>query len=73
MRNAWKAIAIGEFIVIVTAIVLAFFYVGYKTGFLNEGVRGVLQVIVSIGYTVFLFVGTSGWMLLLGLWKGVDE
>ena len=55
------------------AIIFVMFYVGYKTGLLREGVKGVLQVIANIGYLVFLFGGIIGWMLLIGLWEGVDE
>ena len=71
--KVWRAIAIGEFIIIVAAIIFVMFYVGYKTGLLSEGVKGVLQVIANIGYLVFLFGGIIGWMLLIGLWEGVDE
>ena len=71
-KMIWKIIAIGEFIIITAAISLIMFYVGYKTGILCEGVKGVLEVMANIAYLVFLFGGTTGWMLLIGLWKGVD-
>ena len=71
-KQAWKAIAVGEFIIISAAISFIIFYFAYKTGLLNEGSKGVLQVIANIAYLVFFFAGTSGWMLLIGLWKGVD-
>ena len=60
-----------EFIILSAAICFTLFYFGYKTGLLYEGVRGVLQVMANIGYLVFFLAGSTGWMMIIGLW-GVD-
>ena len=72
-KEAWKAIAVGEFIILSAAICLSLFYFGYKIGLLGEGVRGVLQVIANIGYLVFFLAGSTGWMMIIGLWGWMDE
>lgn len=70
MNKAWKAIAIGEFLVIVAGISIAMCYFAYKNGFIGEGVKSVIEVIANIAYLVFFFAGATGWMLLIGLWGG---
>lgn len=72
-ERKWRAIAVGEFIILSAAICFTLFYFGYKTGFLDEGARGVLQVMANIGYLVFFLVGSTGWMMIIGLWGWIDE
>ena len=70
--KAWRAIAIGEFILIIIAISLVVMYSTYKMGLLSEGVRGFLSVVANIGRLAFLLAGTTGWMMIIGF-RGGDE
>lgn len=72
MKNLWKIIAIGEFTIISIGISFFMFYVAYKQGILSEGVKGVIETLANIAYLVFFFGGATGWMIIIGLWKGDD-
>ncbi len=72
MSKVWKIIAIGEFLMIVVGISFVMFYFAYKNGFISEGAKSVIEILANIAYLVFFFAGATGWMILIGLWKGVE-
>lgn len=71
-RN-WKSIAIGEFIIITMGIMFGLFYFTYKAGMLDEGIKGVVRVLANIAYLIYILAGSTGWMLLVGCWGGLDD
>ena len=69
-KRAWKAVAIGEFAIIVAVISFAVTYFAYKAGYISDDARSVIEVLANIAYLVFFFSGTTGWMFLIGMWGG---
>ena len=68
-RTAWRAIAIGEFLIISAGISFVVSYIAYKVGYIGEGIKSIIEILANIAYLVFFLAGSTGWMILIGLWR----
>ena len=69
-KKAWQAIAIGEFLIITAGITFAVSYFAYKAGYISEGTKSIIEILANIAYLCLFIAGSTGWMIIIGLWKG---
>lgn len=72
-KEMWRAIAVGEFLMLVIGISLGILYFAYRQGALNDGAKGIIEILANIAYLIYFLAGSTGWMLLVGVWGGLDD